>query len=104
MAVHDTPKKFMSVPSARKIMATNILDERGVILATFLPRRTTVIHDGYRATLRHFNVHLCPIFPTRKVSQVLLLHENARLCTSAHTTEAIKKIQMNSVAISTLQS
>ena len=87
-----------------KIMATYILDERGVILATFLPRRATVILYCYPETLRHFNVHLRPIFPTRKVSQVLLLDENARLCTSACTTKAIKKIHMNSVAISTLQS
>jgi len=85
-------------------MATNILDEKGVILATFLPRRATVILDCYPETLRYFNVHLCPIFPARNVSQVLFIRENARLCTSAHTTEAIKKIQMNSVAISTPQS
>jgi len=98
MAVHDIPKKFMSVPSARKIMATNILDEKGVNLATFLPRRATVILDCYPETLRHFDVHLRPIFPTKKVSQVTLLHGNARLCTSACTTEATKKIQMNSVA------
>lgn len=90
MAVHDIPKKFKSVSSARKTMAKNILDETGVILATFLPRRATEILDCYLETLRHFNVHLCPIFPTRKVSQVLLLHENVRLCTSACTTEAIK--------------
>jgi len=50
MAVHDIPKKFKSVPSARKIMATNILDEAGVILATFLPRRATVI---LTAILKH---------------------------------------------------
>jgi len=92
MAVHDIPKIFMSVPSARKIMATNILDERGVILATFLPRRTTVILDGYPETLRHFNGHLRPIFPARKVSQVLLLHENVRLCISDGTTEAINTL------------
>jgi len=91
MAVHDIPKKFKSVSSARKIMAKNILDETGVILATFLPRRATAILDCYLETLRHFNVHFCPIFPTIKVSEVLLLHENARLCTSACTTKAIKK-------------
>jgi len=50
MAVHDIPKKFKSVPSARKIMATNILDQTGVILATFLPRRATVI---LTAILKH---------------------------------------------------
>jgi Transposase. len=68
MAVHYIPKKFKSVPSARKIMATNIFDETGVILAAFLPRRATVKLDCYPETLRHLNVHLHPIFPARKVS------------------------------------
>jgi len=79
--------------NTRRIMAKNILGETGVILATFLPRWATALLDCYPETLRHFNVHLSPIFPTRKVSKVLLLHENARLCISACTTEAIKKVR-----------
>jgi len=70
MAVHDIPKKFKSVSSARKIMATNILDETGVIIATFLPRRATVILDCYPETLRYFNVHLSPIFHKKSVKSI----------------------------------
>jgi hypothetical protein len=43
----------------------------------------------YPETLRSLNAHLCKICPTRKISELLLVHDNARLHASVHIIEAI---------------
>jgi hypothetical protein len=86
-------KRFKSVPPARKIMAAAISGDTGAILGNFLTKRPIVKPDCYSETLKHFNVHLCPIFLARKVSEVWLLHDNARLHTSVCTTQAITKFR-----------
>jgi len=45
------------------------------ILVNSLPRRKTVIYYQYFETLKTFTACLCYVNPTRKTSEVLLVHD-----------------------------
>lgn len=78
-------KKFKHVPYAEKNVS---LSGWGVILVSLLPRESTVISNCYVETLGSLNDCFCQVHPKRKMSEVLLLHDNARLHTELYKTEA----------------
>jgi hypothetical protein len=81
-----SPKqKFKRVPYAGKTVS---LSGWGVILVILLPRETTLISNCYIDTLGSLNDSFCQVHPSRKMPEVLLLHDNARLHTTLCTTEA----------------
>jgi hypothetical protein len=63
----------------------------------FLPREKTVISYYYIETVGSLNSSICQVHPTRKMSEVLILHDNARLHTSVYATEAITKFLTDSM-------
>ena len=65
--------KFKSVPYVGKTMAKVLWNEQDILLNS-LPIRKTVIYYRYFETLKTFTACLCYINPTRKTSEVLLLH------------------------------
>jgi len=50
-ALSSPPRKFKTQPSAGKIMATIILDSKGVLLIDYLPDKTTM-NGQYHANLQ----------------------------------------------------
>jgi hypothetical protein len=89
MVPYNIPKEGEIQDLAGKTMVTNFWNGKGFILKNFFLRRTTVNSDCYTETIRSLHACFCCLCPTRKVSEVLLLHDNARLHTNIYTTEAI---------------
>jgi hypothetical protein len=90
--IYDIPKenKFKRAPPAgKKLRFTVFWNEKGVILVNYMWRVPTVISDCYSETPKCINVCLHQVHPTRTMSEVSLLHNNAWLHTSAHTTQTI---------------
>ena len=85
-------KKFKTVPSAGKVMATVFWDEEGVILLDFLEQGCTINSVRYVTTLQKLKARLKRVRPTKSMEDVLLLHDNARPHTSHHTSQEIEKI------------
>ena len=56
---------------------------------SLLPRESTAISNCNTETLGSLNDCFCQVHPTRKMSAVLLHHDNARLHTGLCTTQAI---------------
>jgi hypothetical protein len=81
-------KQFKIVPSAAEIMVTVYWDDKGVS-PMYIFLLGTLNFDHYIETMTSLNVHLCDVCATRRMSEVLLLIENARPLTCMHTTEAI---------------
>jgi len=82
-------KKFKSVPSAGKIMATVFWDSEGVILVDIMAKGTTINSDAYVQTLKKLYARLRRVRPNRQMKDVLLQHDNARPHTSLRTMETI---------------
>jgi hypothetical protein len=70
------------VPSAGKIVVIVLWNEKGVTLAKFLVKRTSLNSQCHIEMLRSLNACLDPFYPTRKTLELLLLLENSRLYTS----------------------
>lgn len=87
-----TQKKFKTVRSAGKVMATVFWDAEGVILVDFLEHGRTINSVLYVSTLKKLKARLQRVRPTKAMADVLLLHDNARPHTSRHTAEEIVKI------------
>ena len=82
-------KKFKRVPYAGKNIS---LSGWSNIFVSLLPREWTAISNCYIETLESLNDCFCQVHPMRKMSEVLLLHDNARLHTGLCTTEAITNL------------
>ena len=74
-------------------MVTVFWHEKGAALVNLLPRGTTVNCDHNSKTLRILNDHLYWVCPTRKMSEVLLLLDNARPHTSVCIVEAMTRFR-----------
>lgn len=85
-------KKFKTVRSAGKVMATVFWDTEGVILVDFLEQGCTINSVQYVTTLKKLKARLQRVRPTKSMADVLLLHDNARPHTSRHTSDEIVKI------------
>lgn len=70
------------MPSTGKIVVIVFRNDKGVTLAKFLAKRTSVNSKCHTEVLRDLNAGLDPFYPTRKVLVVLLLHKISRLYTS----------------------
>ena len=71
-------------------MASLFWDDENV-LVYLVPMRTALNSDCCVEALRSLNARLLCVHPTGKMSDMLLLHDNTRLPTSLHITEAISK-------------
>jgi hypothetical protein len=91
MVPHDIPKegKFECWPSAGKIVVTLSWDLKGVNFVSFLPGDSSEL--CYTETFRILNVCLYQVCITIKMSEMLLHHDSARLCTSMCTIESVRK-------------
>jgi hypothetical protein len=81
----NKPKRFKQM-SARKLMATAFWDKKGVLMGDFMQQGTTIASEVYCELLK--NCIGCAIHNKRHgmlTYSVVLLHENARLHTAAHT-------------------
>jgi histone-lysine N-methyltransferase SETMAR len=87
------PRKFKSVPSMKKVMATIFWDASGVLLVDILPNGETINAERYVCTLKKLKRALKRKRPALSEDQVLLLHDNARPHTAMRTVAAIKKLQ-----------
>ena len=85
-------KKFKTVRSAGKVMATVFWDAEGVIMVDFLEQGCTINSVQYVTTLKKTSSRLHRVRPTKAIADALLLHDNARPHTSRHTTAEIVKI------------
>jgi hypothetical protein len=86
-----SPRKiFKHVPYAGKNVS---LSGWGVILVSLLTRESKAISNCYIQTLGSLNDCFCQVHPTRKMFEVLLFHDNARLHTGLCTTEAITNFE-----------
>jgi histone-lysine N-methyltransferase SETMAR len=72
-------------------MATSFRGEKGVTRVRVLPRGTTENSESYTENLRCLNVLLRRIHPTRKMLEMLLLHD-IRPNISARTTLAVTEL------------
>lgn len=86
-------KKFKSQPSAGKLMLTIFWDSKGPLLEHYLEKGSTVTSARYSEMLTK---DLKPSIRTKRrgllSKKVLLLHDNARPHTAAHTVETIGKL------------
>jgi hypothetical protein len=78
------PKKFKQTLSARKMMATVFCDRKGVLMVEFMQQGTHNIKSVLRKTK-----NLCRAIQNKRRAMltlgVMLLHDNARLNTTART-------------------
>jgi len=86
-------KKFKMQPSAGKLMFTIFWDSQGPILETCQERGTTVTSATYCDILKR---ELKPAIRSKRrgklSKEILLLHNNARPHTAAHTLETLKQL------------
>ena len=87
------PKKFKMQPSAGKLMLTVFWDSQGPILETYQERGTTVTSATYCDMIQR---ELKPAIHSKRrgklSKEILLLHDNARPHTAAHTLETLKQL------------
>jgi len=87
-------KKFKMQPSAGKLMLTVFWDSQGPILETYQERETTVTSAMYCDMLQR---ELKPAIHSKRrgklSKEILLLHDNVRLHTAAHTLETLKQLK-----------
>jgi [histone H3]-lysine36 N-dimethyltransferase SETMAR len=87
-------KKFKTQPSAGKVMLTVFWDSQGPILEHYMEQGTTVNSARYSEMLID---ELKPAIRSKRrgvlSKGVLLLHDNARPHTAAHTVETIQKLK-----------
>lgn len=82
-------KKFKTVPSAGKVMATVFWDIKGVLLVAFLRHGETVNASGYQGTLKQLKEAIRKKRPGLQTEGVLLLHDNARPHTAQSTVDLL---------------
>lgn len=71
-------KKFKTLISAKKIMASVFWDRRGVLLVDFMPQGKTVTADAYCETLRRLRRAIQNKRRGMLTRGICLLHDNAR--------------------------
>jgi len=79
MASHDIPEKELKNVLSLSTITTGIKNEKGVYRVKYLCLGTTLNSERCIET-KKLNPCLCHIHPTRKMSKLLLLHDN----TSTH--------------------
>lgn len=87
------PKEEEIQETAGKILVTKFLVWERCHSWKLLARGATVNSDYYTETIISLNAHLCHLCPTRKLSEVLFLHDSARLHTNTCTTETIRDFE-----------
>ena len=71
-------KKFNTLHSGGKVMATVFCDVEGVILVNCIPQITTINSDAYVGSLRKLKARLKRVRSNLKMSKLLLQHDNTR--------------------------
>lgn len=74
----NKPKKFKTVLSTRKLMATIFWDWRGVLLIDFMPRGDTINANAYCETLKKLRRAIQNRRRGLLSNGVILVHDNAR--------------------------
>jgi len=92
-------KKYKSQPSAGKLMLTVFWDSQGPILEHYQERGSTINCVRYSEMLID---KLKPEIRSKRPGQLskgnVLLHDNARSHTAAHTVETIQKLKFEVLA------
>jgi len=87
-------KKYKMQPSAGKLMLTVFRESQGPILETYQERETTVTSATYCDILqRELKPAICSKRRGKLSKEMLLLHDNARPHTAAHTLETLKQLK-----------
>lgn len=86
------PRKFKTIPSTKKVMATVFWDFQGVLLIDFLPNGQTINANRYIMTLKRLKRAVRRKRPGLQDEQILLQHDNARPHAALRTQEAINKL------------
>jgi len=87
-------KKFKMQPSVGKLMLTIFWDSHGPILKTYQEHGTTVTSAMYCDMLqRELKPAICSKRRGKLSKKILLLHDNARPHTAAHTLETLKQLK-----------
>lgn len=85
------PRKFKTIPSAKKVLLTVFWDSSTTYLKEYLEGGNTVNSERYIETLRNLRRRVCRVRNTTE--PILLLHDNARPHTSRATTEALDRLK-----------
>ena len=92
------PKKFKSLQSASKIMATVLWNVERLLLVDFLPKGKTVNSEAYIETLKKLRARIRRARPQLKMKKVFLQHDNARPHTTIKTREVITSFGSRTVS------
>jgi len=84
------PKKFKQTLSNKKMMATVFWDHKGILLKEFIAPGTTIMSEVYCETLNKLRRSIQNKRRRMLTKGVVLLHNNARPHTTAHTNALIK--------------
>ena len=85
------PKKFMTQPSAGKVMATVFWDAKGVIMLDFLPKRSTITGVYYANLLDQLRTAIHEKRRGKLSKGVLLQQDNARVHTCKVAMDAVER-------------
>jgi histone-lysine N-methyltransferase SETMAR len=88
-------KKFMTSPSAGKVMIAVFWDIDGVILVDVTAGGETINSDAYIKTLQKLKQRYRRVRPNRNPGDTLIQHDNARPHISLGAQEAIAKFGWN---------
>ena len=79
------PKKFQTIASAGKVIASVFWEKRGIIHADFLPHGATTNSEYYCHDLSYVHMHLLKKRPRLITKGILFLQDNARPHTAHRT-------------------
>ena len=85
------PKKFMTQPSAGKVMATVFWDAKGVIMLDFLPKRSTITGVYYANLLDQLRTAIREKRQGKLSKGVLLQQDKARVHTCKAAMDAVEQ-------------
>ena len=71
------PKKFRTLPSASKVMATLFWDSKGIILIDYKPADTSITGEYYANVIKQLRVAIKEKWRGKLAAGVLVLHDNA---------------------------
>ena len=83
------PKKFRTQTLASKVMATVVLDAKGIILIDYKPAGTSITGEYYANVIKQLRIAIKEKRRGKLAAGVLLLHDNATVhkssCTSSYS-------------------
>lgn len=85
------PRKFKTQASAGKIMGTFFWDSEGLLLADYMPHKTTITADVYAEQIRKLRAAIVEKRRGKISKGVLLLHDNAPVHTARKSKAAIRE-------------